>query len=136
MNRSIALILLGMLTILPVMIMGSAIEVQAESIDNWKAEADRLFKQGNDQLAANQLQEALKSLQQALAIYQANGDRAGEGQALKSIGNFYNSSKDYPKAIEYQQKALAIASEIKDFDLEARALNNLGLAYKNRAISF
>jgi CHAT domain-containing protein len=89
-------------------------------------EADRLLKQGNEQLGANQPQEAFKSLQQALEIYRKNGDRAGEGQTLKSIGNFYYKKQDYPKAIEYYQKALTIAREIKNADLESRALNNIG----------
>lgn len=103
----------------------------AQTVSSQKEEAERLKKQGDDQINQNQAQEALKSLRRALDIYQAIKERSGEGQTLKSIGNAYDSLKEHRKALEYQQKALAIAREINDRDLEARALNNIGIAYKD-----
>ncbi|MFM2433139.1 MAG: hypothetical protein RLZZ511_4353 [Cyanobacteriota bacterium] len=129
MNRSIALILLGMLTISPVMIMGSAIEVQAESIENRKAEADRLLNQGIQQYEADKLEDAFQSWQQALRLYQTIKDRGGEGAALGSLGNAYASLGKYDKAIEYYEKALAIAREIKSQDGQGTTLINLGAVY-------
>jgi CHAT domain-containing protein len=95
-----------------------------------KAEADRLLKQGEQQLASNKPQAALESFQKALLIYQEIREQAGQGQAFKNSGNAAYASGDYPKAIEYQQQALTIAREIGDRDLEGRALNNLGLIYR------
>jgi CHAT domain-containing protein/tetratricopeptide (TPR) repeat protein len=109
--------------------------------ENRKAEADRLFEQGNKLLGQNQNEGAISVFQKALAIYRELKQRQKEGQTLKSIGNAYNTLKDYPKAIDYQKQALSIAQEIQDRDLEARSLNNIGFAHgqlkhSEEAISF
>ncbi len=77
-----------------------------------KVEADRLFKEGEQQLNSNQPQAALEYLQQALLIYQQMKERLAEGQTLKSIGNAYYFLKDYPQAIAHQQQVLIIAREM------------------------
>ncbi len=92
-----------------------------------KAEADRLFKLGEQQIKNNQPKAALESFQKALPIYQQIKERFAEGHTHKSIANAYYFLKDYPQAIAHQQKALDIAKEIKNPDLEARALLNLGV---------
>jgi CHAT domain-containing protein len=92
-------------------------------------EANRLYKQGEDQLNQGQLPAALESLQKALEIYRSLQDRKQEGQTLRLIGNVYFSQKDYTKTIEFQQQTLTVARAIQDADLEARALSNIGLAY-------
>jgi len=86
---------------------------QAPTTQDRKTQADRLLDEGLKQLNASQFQAALQSLQQALTIYQEIQDRSGEGQALKNLGNTYYALKDYTKAIEYQQQALAIAKRVK-----------------------
>lgn len=103
----------------------------SQTVSARKEAADRLLKQGDEQISKNQAQEALRSLQQALVIYQEIKDRSGEGTTLKSIGNAYRILKEHEKVITYQQQAYAISLEIKDRDLEARALNNIGLAYQD-----
>ncbi len=102
----------------------------AQAIDARKMEADRLLKQGNEQLTANQPEAALPTLQAALKLYRDLKDRAAEEQTLKSVGNAYQALKQYEQAISHQQQALEIAREIKDRNLEARALHNIGLAYE------
>lgn len=92
-----------------------------------KAEADRLFKLGEQQLKSNQPKPALESFQKALPIYQQIKERLAEGHTYKSIGNAYYFLKNYPQAIAHQQKALGIARKIKNSDLEARSLLNLGI---------
>jgi tetratricopeptide (TPR) repeat protein len=91
-----------------------------------KAEADRLFKLGEEQIKSNQPKAALESFQKALPIYQQIKERLAEGHTHRSIGNAYYLLKDYPQALTHQQQALSIAREIKNPDLEARALLNLG----------
>jgi tetratricopeptide (TPR) repeat protein len=83
-----------------------------------KAEADRLFKLGEQQLKSNQPKAALESFQKALPIYQQIKERLAEGHTHKSIANAYYFLKDYPQAIAHQQQALSIAREIKNPDLE------------------
>jgi CHAT domain-containing protein len=96
-----------------------------------KAEADRLFKLGEQQIKDNQPKAALESFQKALPIYQQIQERLAEGHTHKNISNAYFFLKDYPQALTHQQQALSIAREIKNPDLEARALLNLGIINLN-----
>ena len=96
-----------------------------------KAEADRLFDQGLEQLQTSQFQAALQSWQQALIIYREIKHRQGEGRALGNLGLAYRHLGDYAKAIEYAQQDLAIEREIKDREGEGIALGNLGIAYRH-----
>ncbi|BAY22122.1 TPR repeat-containing protein [Calothrix sp. NIES-2100] len=105
------------------------LRVLAQTPANRKAEADRLFEQGNEQYQISQFEAALQSWQQALIIYRQIKDRKGEGNALGNLGVAYYALGDYTKAIDYQQQRLAIAREIKDRQGEGQSLGNLGVAY-------
>ena len=102
---------------------------QSSTPSDQKAEADRLFQQGNQQFSVSQFREALQSWEQALNIYREIGDRQGEANALGGLGIAYASLGDYPKAIEFLQQSLAIARDIGDRQWEAGSLGNLGIAY-------
>ncbi|WP_341531214.1 CHAT domain-containing tetratricopeptide repeat protein [Nostoc sp. UHCC 0302] len=104
--------------------------VLAQTPQDRKAEADRLFQQGKEQFQINQFEAALQSWQQALIIYREIKDRKREGQSLGNLGNAYYALGDYTKSIEYQQQSLAIAREIKDRKWEGQSLGNLGNAYQ------
>jgi len=101
----------------------------AQSTEARKAEADRLLQQGIQQFNISQFREALRSWEQALAIYQDIGDRGGEGRALGNLGIAYFSLGDYRQAIAFGEQHLAIARELGDRGGEGNALNNLGAAY-------
>ena len=58
----------------------------AQTVNNRKAEADRLFEQGNKQYRISQFQQALQSWQQSLAIYREIGDRSGIANSLINLG--------------------------------------------------
>ena len=108
--------------------------VMAQTIQDRKAEGDRLFNQGNQQFQISQFQisqfeAAVQSYQQALAIYREIKDRRGEGAALGNLGLAYHSLGKYDKVIEYQLQSLAIARELKFRRGEGNALRGLGLAY-------
>ncbi|MBP0021647.1 MAG: tetratricopeptide repeat protein [Cyanobacteria bacterium SBLK] len=102
---------------------------RAQSIEERKAEADRLLQQGTQQYKRNQFHEALQSCENALEIYRAIGDRSREGKVLGNLGIIYGSIGEYEKAIDYQQQSLAIAQEIGDPSGEGNSLNNLGSIY-------
>ncbi|MDM3851744.1 MAG: tetratricopeptide repeat protein [Aphanizomenon gracile PMC627.10] len=104
-------------------------QVLAQTPANRKAEADRLFMQGNEQYQTSQFTAALQSWQQALIIYRQIKYRYGEGAALGNLGIAYDALGDYTKAIEYHSSSLAIAREIKYRKGEGNALGNLGNAY-------
>ena len=92
-------------------------------------EADRLLQQGIEQLTSSQFREALTSWQEALEVYQAIGDQAGEGQALGNLGLAYMNLSQYQRAIDLFEKSLDITREIGDQAGEGRVLGNLGVAY-------
>ena len=73
--------------------------------------------------------DAMQTFEQALAIAQQIGDRAGEGTSLNNIGLIYRVTGDYPQALNYYERALAIAQEISDRAGEGRILNNIGFIY-------
>ena len=104
---------------------------QAQTTQDRKAEADRLFKQGNQQYEVSQFNAALQSWQQALTVYQEIKDRQSEGRSLGNLGLAYYSSDKYDKALDYFQQFLAIARDIKDRESEGKAIGYLGLAYQN-----
>src|SRR6476469_7039275 len=96
-----------------------------------KAEAERLFDKGLEQLQTSQFQAALQAWQQALIIYREIKDRQGEGWDLGNLGIAYMNLGEYTKAIEYAQQQLAIQREIKDRHSEGAALGLMGNAYRN-----
>ena len=128
MNKAIGIAMLAFLACGQVQIVMSE-SVQAQTIQDRKAEADRLFNQGNQQFQISQLEAAFQSWQQALTIYREIKDRRGEGNALGNLGIAYDSLGKYDKAIEFHLQSLEIAREIKDRLGEGNALGNLGNAY-------
>ena len=94
-----------------------------------ESEADRLLEKGVQQYSMSQFKESSVSLQAALDIYQAIGDRVGEGKALGSLGNVYASLNQYQQAMDLFEQRLAIARELGDLNGEGRALGNLGNIY-------
>ena len=55
----------------------------------------------------------------------------GRRSCLGNLGIAYKNLGDARKAIEYHEKALAIAREIGDRRAEGAALGNLGIAYED-----
>ena len=104
--------------------------VIAQTVEERRKEADRFLDLGSQQLKDSQIDEALKSWQQALKIYREIKNRRGEGYALGALGIAYYSLGNYLKAIDYQEQGLAIASEIKDRRGESVILRSLGSMYR------
>ncbi len=104
-------------------------QVLAQTETPQKAEAERLWKQGFEQVNANQFQAALETFQQALTIYQQIGDREGEWNALFGFGLAYSGMGNQAKAIDSYQQTLILAQTIKNRALEWQSLNGLGTIY-------
>ena len=107
----------------------SLMTAQAQTIQERKAEADRLISQGNKQFYISQFEAAFQSWKQALSIYREIKFRQGEGRALGNLGEAYRVIGKYDKAIEFQLQSLEIKREIKDRLGEGQSLGNLGNAY-------
>lgn len=92
------------------------------------------------------LDQAIKYLEQSLAISREIDDCDREGLSLMGLGNVYNSLGEYKRAIEYFKQSLVIAHQIENLNepaslLKAGNLMGLGTAYDylgeyKRAISF
>ncbi|MBP0022296.1 MAG: tetratricopeptide repeat protein [Cyanobacteria bacterium SBLK] len=104
--------------------------VQAQTVEERQAEADRLFEGGRQQYQNSQFREAAQSWEKALEIYRAIENLAGEGDSLNNLGVVYRLLGEYRKAIEYYEQSLAIARELDDRNGEGRAFNNLGNVYR------
>ena len=50
---------------------------------------------------------------------------------LNNIGLVYDSWGQYPKALEYYERSLAITRKLRDVKVEGVTLNNIGLVYKS-----
>ena len=59
-------------------------------------------------------------------------NRAGEGSLLNVLSSVARESKNFDKAVEYSEQALAIAREVKERSEEAGALTNLAVAEMER----
>ncbi len=94
-----------------------------------KAEAYRLFEQGNQQYKLSQFKEALQSCEEALSICIKLKNRQGEANCLNNFGLNYYSLGQYQKAIDFHQQSLEISREIGYRQGEAGSLGNLGLVY-------
>ncbi len=107
--------------------------VQAQTIQERQAEAERLIKQGNRQRRAREFTSALESYQQALKIYQELKNPQGELKALRGLSRVYLAQKQYPQVIEYAQKQLELTRKIQDYESEDEALSSLYRAYMETA---
>lgn len=107
---------------------------KAESL---MAEAGSLFQKGD----AESRGEAFKKLEAALAIWRANGDRAGEAITLLIIGKGYDGLGEKNKALDFYVQALPLTRAVRDRGGEATTLNNIGAVYdalgeKQKALDF
>jgi len=103
----------------------------AQTTQDRKAEADRLFQQGGEQVSNRQYEAAIPFYQQALKIYQEIRDRQTEAYTLNDLAVAYRRLKQYQRAIELYQQSLAIKRELRDRRGEANSLINLHNVYKD-----
>lgn len=57
------------------------------------------------------------------------GDRKGEGEAYRNLGNIFFSLGEFQKAIDYHKQYLMITKEVGDKAGEGKAYGNLGINY-------
>ena len=101
------------------------------SLEQKKARAQRLHRQAVESYNRGDARKALSFWQTALRLYEAIGDRQGEGAMLGNLGVTYKNLGDYRRAIDYHERALKISREIGDRRSEGSDLGNLGNAYKS-----
>jgi CHAT domain-containing protein len=76
------------------------------------------------------LDNALAEINQALKLYQAVNNKAGEGQAISALGLVHLQQQDHDQTIQQIKSALDIFRAIGDRHSEAIANNSLGQVYE------
>jgi CHAT domain-containing protein len=103
--------------------------------DKNRIPALRLFAQGAQmQFAGGQpelLRSALKKYDEALALWQAVGDRTEEARTYGSLASVHNSLGEYQKAIGFYDKACDIYRAVNDQLMESSLRENIGWLYFN-----
>ena len=80
---------------------------------------------------AKQQGNIIELLQNVLRLPQELAYQEDEGSAYGNLGNAYQSLGDFQQAIQYHQKHLEIAKDLRDRAGEGRAYGNLGNAYQS-----
>jgi CHAT domain-containing protein len=117
--------------LLPLTLKFEPLVAQAQTTQDRKAEADRLFQQGDEQASNRKYEAAIPFYQQALKIYQEIRDRKWEAYTLNQLAIVYRRLKQYQQAIELYQQSLAIKRELRERRGEANSLMNLHNVYKD-----
>ena len=76
--------------------------------------------------------KAIEACREAQQIYTAAGDRGGQANALRLLGDAFSES-DVGSAITFYEKALAMEKETGNIWGQATVLNQLAILYSNRA---
>ena len=105
-----------------------ALPLAAENGDQDKLDADLLLALGRVTKALGDLQVALTSFQEAHEIYATLGEARSQAIALQNIGSIYNDARDYPRVLEYYDRAVETFSGDPALDLSAH--NNRANALK------
>jgi CHAT domain-containing protein/uncharacterized protein HemY len=108
----------------------SSLTAQAQTLQDRKPEAVRLYNLGLQQFDQGQYAEALKSYEQALAIVKQIKYRQGEAVILNEISAVYRKLGQYAKAIEILEQASVILKQTGDRAGEGGIINNIGLVYR------
>ncbi|RWS05733.1 tetratricopeptide repeat protein 28-like protein [Dinothrombium tinctorium] len=80
--------------------------------------------------ALNELDKAIKYMQQDLQVAKSLGDQIGECRAHENLGAAYFSKGWYKEALASHRYQLVLAMKSKDTDQAASALTSLGHVYK------
>jgi len=103
------------------------VEVVAQTVDERKLEANRLFHEGKKQYDISQFGEALQLWQQALVIDREIGDRQGEVNFTNSLGNTSSRVVEYGEAIDLYEQSFDFNGQslvIKFDDLQELSFSN------------
>ncbi|MGC9527253.1 MAG: CHAT domain-containing protein [Limnospira sp.] len=90
-----------------------------------QSKAEELFKRGIQEFQGNQFQEAFKSWQEALILYQEVQNYRGAINCMGKLGNVYHSLGQYEQAIEAHKQCLALARKTQYPQGEANAYSSL-----------
>ena len=76
----------------------------------------------------------LQSLEGVLAEFEANRDDVGRMVAMRELGKIYREASNFKTALDYHEKALLLAKELKDTANIIRILNQLGTDFRRLGV--
>ncbi|NHK27035.1 response regulator [Parvularcula flava] len=94
-----------------------------------KLGGDLMLTRGRVSRDKGDIEDALKSYQEAHDIFAALEVSRSQAMALQSIGSIYDDARDYDRVVEYYQRSAEVFSG--DPALDMSATNNLANAYKS-----
>jgi CHAT domain-containing protein/tetratricopeptide (TPR) repeat protein len=100
-------------------------------------EADQLYRQQT----AESFRQAIAKLEEALQLFRAEKNHAGEATTLNSIGLVYDALGEKQKALEFYNQSLPLSRVVSNRAGEAATLHNIGGVYsalgeKQKALGF
>ncbi|MFN6471207.1 MAG: CHAT domain-containing protein [Nostoc sp. SerVER01] len=104
-------------------------KAQALPQKNQVSEIERLNEEAIKQSQQGQSQQALQTLEKALAISREYGDRSWEAVTFNNIGRVYQSQRKYPEALQSYQQAIAINKELRDLVRLGKTYSNVGYLF-------
>lgn len=87
---------------------------------------------GSVYLELGQPKLAFDNFDKALKINQSLKNKKGEAVNLEGIGNYYLSEKKYDEALDFTQRANALATEVNIQDVKLETFNNLSKIYEQK----
>ncbi|MCA6544561.1 MAG: tetratricopeptide repeat protein, partial [Pseudanabaena sp. M074S1SP2A07QC] len=103
--------------------------VLAQTNQDRKAEGDRLLREGKNLRSQGKYQLALEKLNQALAIYIQEKDRARQIDTMAQLAHVYNLLANRSETVRLMNQAIQLSKDIGDKPKEASLLNDLGWFY-------
>ncbi|WNZ44111.1 tetratricopeptide repeat protein [Leptolyngbya boryana CZ1] len=130
-GKMLAFVLISMCSSgVPLSVSWSVNSAIAQTVQDRKAEGDRLLEQGRQLSQMSRYTDALQTYQRVLLVYQEIKDQVGEANTLGNIGLAYSRLSQYEQAITSYEKALSIFQRENDYRSRAFTLINLGDAYR------
>lgn len=99
---------------------------------------DRAFAEGMAlfrQKTPESFRAAIQKWQEALTLYQQEGNQVQEGTTLSNIGAMYFILQDFDTALSYYNRALALQQQIDDKSGAAFTLNKIARLYEEQGDS-
>ncbi|MEH1765570.1 MAG: tetratricopeptide repeat protein [Nostoc sp.] len=110
----------------------SQLITQTNTPDSNRAAAEKAEQEARqlNKQHAPLLSQVIPKWEEALKYWRLAGDRKKEAKTLDQIAKFYWFRGEYPKALEYAQKALPICQALGDKECEGAVTTSLSLIYK------
>jgi CHAT domain-containing protein/Tfp pilus assembly protein PilF len=110
----------------------AAIDNDKPKIAAYKAEGEAELLNAEGKL--EKIGDIIAKYEEAIKLFQIANDQLGESQALNKFANFYYSKRDYNKAEQFFQRALAIREKAlgAEHPSVANTIRNLALLYEDK----